>query len=655
MNKFIPKIKVSTSIKRPAWMSIDIKKNIKKKYKLFKKYLESKNSYHYHEYRIFRNKLSKEVKQAKYLHEQIIAQDCKANPKIFWKYVNSKRKCKEGISALKVGNVILTENHDKAKALNDFFTSVFTEEYLTNLPNLPPGSKSQEVFSSFIHISEDAVRDKLDKLNINKSPGPDKIYPRVLKVLSGILAGPIAHIFNASLEAGVLPDEWKIAEVTAIFKKGSKTDPGNYRPVSLTCILCKLMESFIRDAIQDHMEDLNLYSSCQHGFRKKRSCISQLLRVMENFTKLIDEGQSFDTVYLDFRKAFDTVPHERLLTKLESYGITGPILQWVRAFLSGRSQYVRVGDKYSSTSPVTSGIPQGSILGPILFLIFINDLPDCVESICLIFADDTKIFNTSCNHSVLQSDLNKLKEWSELWQIYFNNSKCKCIYYGHNNPENEYHFKTCTGLDHIAKGTEEKDLGVIFDPSLKFDLHINAAIKKANSILGLIKRSFSYIDDKIFLQLYKALVRPHLEYGQAVWYPHLSRQELALEKVQKRATKLVPSLRHLSYTERLKALNLPSLSYRRIRGDMILVYNLFSQDSWNSLLERSETVSTRGHDFKLYKSSANTNMRKYAFSQRVVTNWNNLSLSTVHAPNINSFKKLLDLNCKNIYFNNGLD
>ena len=376
---------------------------------------------------------------------------------------------------------------------------------------------------------------------------------------------------------------------------------------------------------------------------------------MEDFSKLIDEGKSFDTVYLDFRKAFDTVPHERLLIKLEAYGITGHLLQWVRAFLSGRTQYVRVGDQHSSTSPVTSGIPQGSILGPILFLIFINDLPDCVESICLIFADDTKIYNQSGNHVLLQKDLDNLREWSERWQLYFNNSKCKCIYYGHNNPEFKYHFSTCTGLDHISKGTEEKDLGVIFDPSLKFDLHINTAIKKANSILGLIKRNFSYLDVSMFLKLYKALVRPHLEYGQTVWYPHLIRQELLLDKVQKRATKLVPSLSHLPYIDRLHALNLPSLSYRRIRGDMIMVYNLITQDAGGSLLVRSEVSSTRGHDLKLYKSSAKSNMRKFAFSQRVVALWNNLDFNTVHAPTINSFKKLLDINLNHLYFKNGLE
>jgi hypothetical protein len=199
------------------------------------------------------------------------------------------------------------------------------------------------------------------------------------------------------LESGILPGDWKTAEVTALFKKGSKQDPGNYRPVSLTCIVCKVLESVVRDAVVNHFTENNLYTDCQHGFRRKRSCVTQLLQVMEDFTSLMDQGEDFDIVYCDFKKAFDSVPHERLLVKLSAYGICESTLRWIRSFLSGRSQHVRVGSARSSKGSVLSGIPQGSILGPILFTVFINDLLDNLRSTCKIFADNTKIYDKISN------------------------------------------------------------------------------------------------------------------------------------------------------------------------------------------------------------------------------------------------------------------
>ena len=175
--------------------------------------------------------------------------------------------------------------------------------------------------------------------------------------------------------------------------------------MSLTCVLCKVLESVIRDVVVDHFTVNELYAKCQHGFRKKRSCVSQLIEVMEKVTTMCDNNESIDIVYLDFRKAFDSVPHERLLTKMRAYGITGNLLNWTRNFLSGRTQKVKVGDVKSSEQQVLSGIPQGSILGPILFTIFINDMPSNIVSCCQIFADDTKVFNSTNNASSLQADM----------------------------------------------------------------------------------------------------------------------------------------------------------------------------------------------------------------------------------------------------------
>ena len=281
---------------------------------------------------------------------------------------------------------------------------------MNNIPKMTPGEKSNNIFiSEVLNITEENVSLKLKSLNPNKSPGPDKLYPKLLKELHQELSIPFTYLFKLSIKEGLLPQDWKDAEVTPIYKKGLKTDPGNYRPVSLTSIVCKILESFIRDTIQIHMEQHKLYSTCQHGFRRKKSCTSQLLEVMEDFTHFMDKKQSFDVIYLDFKKAFDSVPHERLLVKLEGYGISGNLLKWIRSFLENRTQRVKIGNEFSERSKVTSGIPQGSILGPILFTIFINDLPEAIKSICKIFADDTKIYNTSDNHTILQQDFDYME------------------------------------------------------------------------------------------------------------------------------------------------------------------------------------------------------------------------------------------------------
>ena len=358
---------------------------------------------------------------------------------------------------------------------------------------------------------------------------------------------------------------------------------------------------------------------------------------MEEFTTYLDNKESFDVIYLDFKKAFDSVPHIRLLRKLESYGITGNIHSWIKGFLTDRTQKVKVGDSESKSSQVISGIPQGSILGPVLFTIFINDLPDCISGLCKIFADDTKIYNKSSEAKIIQEDLDRVEEWSKTWQLHFNNSKCKCLYYGRNNPQNPYYLSGET----ITTCTQEKDLGITFDPDLNFKTHINNITSKANQVLGIIKRNFTFIDKNIFIKLYKALVRPHLGYGQSVWSPYLLTYKREIEKVQRRATKLLPNLKNLCYEDRLIQLNLPSLNYRRIRGDLIQVYKMFKSNEYENMFTLC-TNSTRGHNYKLNKEFSRLDIRKNSFSQRIVDTWNSLKYHTVNSKNVNDFKKNID-------------
>ena len=654
MNKNIKKKKVGRRRIKPVWMSKSLLKKIKKKYHSYKRYLETKDGLDYQRYIISRNICTRSVRRAKREHERKVAKNSKSNNKMFWKYVRSKTKATSGVSALKKENGEMTkEDNEKAEILNNYFSSVFTEENLTNIPFIAEAENSDGATLTDVVITPAAVKDKLSKLNVNKAQGPDGIPPRVLKELAEELSVPYCKLFNKSIQSGHVPEDWKTAPVTAIFKKGNRNEAGNYRPVSLTCISCKILEQFIRDALVDHMILSKLYSDCQHGFRQHRSCITQLLEVMEDFTKLLDDKVPFDVVYLDFRKAFDSVPHMRLLAKLKGYGIVGHVLDWIRAFLSGRTQKVRVGEETSGVAPVLSGIPQGSILGPVLFTLFINDLPKCVESVCKIFADDTKMYNAASNHDILQHDIDNLVHWSNLWDLHFNASKCKVMHIGHANPNHTYTMRNGREEIDIQDCDEEKDLGVLFDKSLKFDKHVNNIITTANKIVGIIKRSFSYLDESTLSQLYKTLVRPHLEYGNTIWSPLYKRHSIEIERVQRRMTKLLYHLKDLPYRERMKRLKLPSLKFRRLRGDLIQMYKIVNGiddvDSCKFFTNKPD-LRTRHADDRIYIRHCRLDIRKNVFSFRVAPAWNQLPRTIKNANTLNKFKNLLDKHFHNRMF-----
>jgi ribonuclease P/MRP protein subunit RPP40 len=297
------------------------------------------------------------------------------------------------------------------------------------------------------------------------------------------------------------------------------------------------------------------------------------LEVLDKWTEALDMGLSIDCVYMDYRKAFDTVPHKRLLSKMRAYGISEQLVEWTQDFLSNWTQQVVVNGKSSELTNVTSGIPQGSVLGPLLFVIFINDLPDTVKSDTYLFADDTKIFNIIRNvddQDTLQEDLDKLATWSDTWLLGFHPEKCKYMTICKSEESKDY--KLCGST--LEQVESENDIGVTVDSELKFEEHIEEKVKKANQMFAVIRRSFHYLSEKSFIPLYKALVRSHLDFASSVWAPTSMKHIEMIEGVQRRATKQLPGMKDLSYAERLEKLKLPTLSYRRARGDMIEVYKI---------------------------------------------------------------------------------
>jgi hypothetical protein len=413
------------------------------------------------------------------------------------------------------------------------------------------------------------------------------------------------------------------------------------------------MECIIKDQLLTLLLSKGLINKQQHGFISKHSTITNLLECAHDWSLAFHSKLSVDVIYIDFSKAFDSVVHTKLIYKLQQFGVNGLLLKWIESFLCARSQCVVVDNHCSAWSAVISGVPQGSVLGPLLFVLFINDITQITLSGVLtkLYADDFKLYSSLVSNdddNNLQDTLAKLLVWSHEWQLSVNTSKCHVLYLHSSNPKTEYFFDSKL----IEPCHVVNDLGVDFDSSLRFHKHIDRIVAKAYSRIGILFRGFVSRNLPVLKQAYITYIRPLLEYASNVWSPHLITRINSLERVQRHFTKRITSLRDLSYQERLVMLNLDTLEYRRLSCDLTLYYKVchnltpWLPSEYFNFDKPSYNLHSIQHEFNIRKPLCRTNIFENDFFNRCVTVWNSLPSYVVNSMSVASFKinlKRIDL------------
>jgi len=651
LEECVPKIRRRQN-NRPPWMTQKGVQLARKKRKSWIRYTNLNSAESYKTYQTDLKKAKKQHQRDKRNFEKKLSES--GNKKPFNSYIKSKTKSRSSIGPLKDDGKTINDDFEMAQLLNKFFTSVFTHENTNEIPSMPALPSRSEI--NDIEINPSLVEKKINAMKNSSASGPDDISVTLLKNFSKELSVPLSIIFKKSMDRGELPSDWKLGNITPIFKKGSKKKAENYRPISITCVACRLLESIIKDQIVEHLAVNNLIKATQHGFMKNKSTVTNLIEFFDKITSEVDAGTPMDLVYLDFSKAFDKVPRERLLAKLEAHKIHGKPLAWIRSWLTGRQQRVVINGKCSAWELVDSGVPQGSVLGPLCFIIFLNhDFDLLCEMITIInkFADDSKLGNKAVTREdqiTLQRCLDSLYAWTEKWGMQFNVEKCKIIHTGAKNRQFEY---TSNGKN-LQAVKSEKDLGVMMQSNLKPSLHCAQIARTANGILGRLLRSFHYRDRHIYIQLYKQYVRCHLEYGSPAWSPWQQKDIDVIERVQRRAVRQVSGLRSQSYEGRLIELGLESLQERRNRADQIQVFKTIrgidnvNPDSWFQRVDiNSRTTRYTSYHLNLEQQRSNLEIRKNFFTVRAITEWNNLPAEAREAKDVRKFKLMYDKNKKN--------
>ena len=448
-------------------------------------------------------------------------------------YVNSKLTCRTKIPPLKNKKGTLEfEDSKKAEILNDQFRSVFTTDDGAN----PIVTTNDNTYLKEIQLTELTVSLALQNLSSSYAICPDGLPTVFYKELRMSLCKPLTKLFQMSFTQSKIPRAWKIANVSPIPKKGASSSASDYRPISLTCTPCRIMEFIIRNQLTSFLDSLSVINANQHGFVRSKSTVTQLLECLNDWTSAIEQRQLVDIIYLDFAKAFDTVCHRKLLTKLKAIGIDGKLLSWLESFLSDRSQVVIVNNTYSSPAAVISGVPQGSVLGPTLFLIYINDIQNNLPPGIRIklFADDCKLYiifttdQATDQTNNLNLALDRILSWTKNWQLDLSLPKSAVLHLGTDNPQTPYYI----GHYQLSAIKSIRDLGIIVDQNLSFAEHCSTITKKALQRANLILRAFQCRDKAVLIRAYCTYVRPLLEYASPVWSPHIIQNIDQIEKGQ---------------------------------------------------------------------------------------------------------------------------
>ena len=494
----------------------------------------------------------------------------------FYRFVNKRLSCKSGIGPLRTSNnCVVTDDCEKAKMFSEYFSSVFTFDNGI-VPSFNPRVPNTVSFTDVI-FSPVLINRAISKFKNGSSSGPDGIPSSFLKKFKNVLSGPLCVLFQYLFELNELPAVWKRANITPIFKKGLSSDVLNYRPISLTSSFCKLFERIVHQQLLQYLHQHKLITRHQHGFLARHSTCTQLLECINDWSLALRNHHATDVVYFDFAKAFDTVSHVKLLQKLKCYGIDGSVYNVLENFLSGRCQQVVLPNGTSDSKLVTSGIPQGSILGPLLFLLYINDIADYfTNNVCIkLFADDIKIYFEIVNESdpaIFQNSINYIHDWAETWQLQLALNKCHHLRISLNKLDSN----TIYHLNNSPLNTVDvcRDLGVQVDPRLTFNQHIDYIVSRAHLRANQILRCFASKHPQTLFKAFATYVRPLLEYASPVWSPITIGNINKIESVQRRFTKRLNGLGFVPYDERLFLLNTDRLEIRRLRSDLITCYKI---------------------------------------------------------------------------------
>lgn len=660
VNKHAPLVERKVRGQQIPWMNDEIRQMIHNRDHYKRIANKSQNDIDWENYKNLRNLVNSTIKRAKKDCYDMLFRESANDTNKLWstikKVLPAKNQTK--INSLKDENgTELKDAKDIANCFNAFFSTIGSKlaEKFNQSDSLVENDSMDDIPSfKFENVPEESILKQLKKLDIKKATGLDQLHPKFLKMAAEHINRPLAYILNKSLSTGDIPDGWKKAKVSPIHKSNDIENPSNYRPISVIPICMKIFEKVVHKQLYEHLAENDLLSQYQNGFRPGHSTCTALLDVTDYLKTNMDQGQVTGVVYLDLKKAFDTVDHKLLLTKLLRYGINGTELQWFTNYLQNRSQSVSVNGAISDSCKVTCGVPQGSILGPLFFIMFINDLSSSIQkSKVILYADDTALFYSSKSmeeiENALNHDLEIAYKWLQVNKLHLNVGKTEYMLVGCPQKlcrvKKELDLKV--GTDRLNKASVYKYLGLYFDSTLSFDDHVEQICKKVNKRLGMLRRMHNYLNFDIRNTLYNSLVQPIIDYCSTAW-SNTSKGHLSmLQVLQNRGARFVLGVGHRAHRRDMySALKWLTIEQRFAHQQAVMVFKCINgkvpfylqgvfqtQDNQHGHFTRG---SSQGN---LYIKRPNLEIYKKSFAYAGAQTWNALPKACKEATNLDNFKK----------------
>lgn len=658
---FVPNRSVRIRSKDKPWVTPELRRLLRKRYRLWRRFRRTGNPVHYQIYKKVRNAVvslnRKNIKQ--FVNNIDLNMGACVDSKKWWSNIKVllSNKGHQSIPPILHEGHIITTDLEKAEIFNHYFTVQCTLPAAAATTSLPIFSHKTHTRLASLSVTHEEVKAVLRSLSNNKATGPDGIGNFILRSTAASISNPLCKLFNYSLHKGHFPSPWKVANVSPIFKKKDNKNPQNYRPISLLPSISKVFEKLVYDKLYNYLCLNNLLNSKNSGFRHGDSTINQLVSISDKLYRALDNRQEARMVFLDASKAFDKVWHKGLLFKLKQLGLQGTVIDWLSSYLDKRRQRVVINGAHSSWAFLEAGVPQGSILGPLLFLVYVNDITEGIRSDINLFADDTSLLEVIndpvISADVLNSDLNRLQQWASQWLVTFNASKTEIITFSAKviKPFHPQLFLAGTPLVEVSHHTH---LGLTFSNDLNWTTHIKSVVSKASQRVAIMKRLKYTLSRSTLERLYITLVRPILEYGSVIFDACTQADAQLMETVQYEAARICTgAIWNTNRNSLLSEMGWDLLETRRKISKLVLLFKMKNDLAPSYLSNILVSTVSDMHRYPLRNAHhfrpprVNTSRYKRSFLPSTINLWNQLPMNIILQPDLLQFKRAVTFHLLN--------